>query len=106
MDCTVEKTICSLYEVTGFPTFKYFQYYDKQPVKDYDGGRSSSDFIRFLEDPDSPLSSGQKASAAPSPEEQWAGFEGAQFVQHLTNDDFDKRLSSIQHSLVMFYAPW
>ena len=32
--------------ITGFPTFIYFNYYKNK--KDYDGGRSAKDFIKFL----------------------------------------------------------
>ena len=104
IDCTIEKTICSLYEVSGFPTFKYFKYYDKEPVKAYEGGRTSTELIQFLEDPDNPMSG--HPPPAPSAEEQWAIHEGAQFVQHLTDSNFDDKLATFQHAIVMFYAPW
>ena len=47
--------MCSAYEVSGFPTFKYFKYFNKEQ-KDYNGGRTKNDFIQFLEDPENPLS--------------------------------------------------
>jgi hypothetical protein len=40
VDCTVERSICSVYNVGGFPTFKYFSYFNKEQ-KDYDGGRTT-----------------------------------------------------------------
>ena len=47
--------MCSAYEVSGFPTFKYFKYFNKEQ-KDYNGGRTKNDFIQFLDDPENPLS--------------------------------------------------
>jgi hypothetical protein len=38
------------YEVSGYPTFKYFKYFDKER-KPYDGGRTKADFIQFMKDP-------------------------------------------------------
>ena len=41
--------------MSGFPTFKYFKYFNKEQ-KDYNGGRTKNDFIQFLDDPENPLS--------------------------------------------------
>lgn len=40
VDCTVEKSLCETYEVRGFPTFKIFQYFNKEDVLNYDGERT------------------------------------------------------------------
>lgn len=40
VDCTVEKAVCDVYQVKGFPTFKVFQYYNKAEVESYDGERT------------------------------------------------------------------
>uniref|UniRef100_A0A0A9YNZ9 Protein disulfide-isomerase A5 n=2 Tax=Lygus hesperus TaxID=30085 RepID=A0A0A9YNZ9_LYGHE len=47
LDCTKHNSICKAVGVEGYPTFKYFNYYDKD-MKDYNGGRQKSDFINFL----------------------------------------------------------
>ena len=104
MDCTVERTLCSNYDVTGYPTFKFFKYFDKEPVRAYDGGRSAPDFTAFLEDPDNPMSG--HPPPPPPPEEAWAGNEGAEHIKHLTDGTFDAELAGTEHALVAFYAPW
>lgn len=38
VDCTTEKDLCAAHDITGYPTIKYFSYFDKQ-VKDYTYGR-------------------------------------------------------------------
>ena len=37
VDCTTQQSICNVHDVTGYPTFKYFNY-NKNPQK-YMGGR-------------------------------------------------------------------
>ena len=72
VDCTQHNAICSAHEVSGFPTFKYFHYFNKEQ-KPYDGGRTAQDFIDFMVDPLSPFSG--QPPPQPTPEEQWAGLE-------------------------------
>lgn len=38
VDCTQHQALCSSHDVKGYPTFKYFMYYNKGG-KDYTGGR-------------------------------------------------------------------
>lgn len=38
VDCTTAQDVCANYDVKGYPTIKYFSYFDKQ-VSDYSGGR-------------------------------------------------------------------
>ena len=83
----------------GFPTFLYFNYYKER--KDYDGGRTKQDFISFMKDPQNP-----QKPAPPPAEDHWAGKEGNEHVRHLKTNDFDNILSTKEHGLVMFYAPW
>jgi len=103
VDCTKEKSVCSAYEVSGFPTFRYFHYFNKEK-KSYDGGRTRKDFVAFLEDPLSPFAG--QAPPPPHPEEQWSGVEGSLFLKHLTTSEFDEFLKFKKNVLVMFYAPW
>ena len=37
VDCTTEAGVCSAHEVTGYPTFKYFNY--GKNAQKYSGGR-------------------------------------------------------------------
>ena len=103
IDCTLERSICSFYDVSGYPTFKYFQYFNKDQ-KDYQGGRTKDDFVAFMNDPDNPLKSQELPK--PTPESEWKDHEGAEHVNHLTNDNFYTEIKANDHVLVMFYAPW
>ena len=61
VDCTVHSSVCSVYDVKGYPTFKLFQYLNKEPVQDYNGGRTEKDFTSFMAS-----FSGQKIEAKPA----------------------------------------
>lgn len=102
VDCTEERSLCSYYEVSGYPTFKYFQYFNKD-TKDYKGGRTKADFIAFMKDPDNPET---QELPKPTPESEWKDHEGAEFIKHLTTDTFFNQIKKQDHVLVMFYAPW
>ena len=95
VDCTQEQGLCKTFDIRGYPTFKYFSFYDKKQ-KDYDGGRKKADFVRFLKDP-------SKAAAPPPPEKPWS--EEKSEVEHLTEVAFKSALREKEHYLVMFYAP-
>lgn len=41
VDCTNDQELCANYDVKGYPTLKYFSYFDKT-VKEYTGGRKVS----------------------------------------------------------------
>lgn len=62
-----------------------------------------SDFVKFLGDPDSPENG--LPPPPPSPEEEWAGLEGAENLHHLTDSSFDAFVKKKDSVLVMFYAP-
>lgn len=40
VDCTAHQTLCGVNDVSGYPTFKYFNYYKN--TKPYNGGRTVS----------------------------------------------------------------
>lgn len=48
VDCTAHSSLCNVYEVKGYPTIKLFQYLNKEPVQDYNGGRTKEDFVKFM----------------------------------------------------------
>lgn len=98
VDCTQHSDVCSKYDVSGYPTFKYMLY--GKNAQAYSGGREESDFVAFMSDPENP-----KKSAPPPAEDMWAGAEGADNVVKLTAVDFDKFIQTNPSVLVMFYAP-
>ena len=102
IDCTKHTTMCSEHEVTGYPTFKYFNY-GKNDQK-YAGGREKADFVNFMKDPTNPLSS--MPPPPPSPEENWHDTPGSENIHHLSVANFDSFLVENPSVLVMFYAPW
>jgi len=104
VDCTKDNSVCSAFDVSGYPTFKYFHYFNKEQ-KSYDGGRTYKDFVSFMNNDPLSITAGQPPPP-PSPEEQWSGLEGAIFVKHLTGEEFDHYLLFKETVLIMFYAPW
>ncbi|XP_077869020.1 protein disulfide-isomerase A5-like [Saccoglossus kowalevskii] len=99
VDCTAETEICSTYDVSGYPTLKYFNY-GKNPQA-YMGGRTEQDFIAFMNDPTNP---------SPAPKEPQEDFfeeiDGGENVYQLTESSFDTFVKERSSVLVMFYAPW
>jgi len=47
VDCTVEKDLCSQYDVKGFPTLKLFRASTTNPA-DYTGGRTADDIYNYI----------------------------------------------------------
>ncbi len=52
LDATVHTSMSSRYGIQGFPTIKYFPGGKKEfsSAEDYDGGRTSSDIVRWASD--------------------------------------------------------
>ncbi|XP_066993332.1 protein disulfide-isomerase A5 [Anabrus simplex] len=98
VDCTQFSALCNMFEVKGYPTIKYFHYFNKE-TRSYSGGRLEADFINFMQDP-------QKAGPPPEVVDSWADLEGAEHVTRLTDATFDAVLKTGQSILVMFYTPW
>ncbi|XP_050304030.1 protein disulfide-isomerase A5 [Anthonomus grandis grandis] len=100
VDCTVDQSVCNAFDVKGYPTFKYFSYYNKES-KDYSGGRTKPDFVQYLQ---------QVSNAKPTSNEQSIGMGEAWNVDSallkLTERNFKKELDKNRLMLVMFYAPW
>ncbi|KAK7092365.1 protein disulfide-isomerase A5-like [Littorina saxatilis] len=102
VDCTTQQGVCSAHDVTGYPTFKYFNYMKNS--QKYMGGREENDFINFMKDPLSPSPSPPPAQA--KPEEEWVDISGKEHIAFLGNDNFDSVIQKEGSVLVMFYAPW
>ncbi|KAL1490602.1 hypothetical protein ABEB36_013267 [Hypothenemus hampei] len=97
VDCTVETSICSAFEVTGYPTLKYFSYFNKE-VRAYNGGRTKEDFVQYMSNPM------QIANQSSVPRtEPWVLDQS---VLVLNDKNFKMELEKNDIVLVMFYAPW
>ncbi|CAG9857417.1 unnamed protein product [Phyllotreta striolata] len=100
VDCTVHQSVCSANNVSGYPTIKYFSYFNKN-IRDYSGGRTAIDFVSFMKDPEAP------APAPPSPSSgRPADWVLDPAIIKLTDKNFKERLRTNDIVLVMFYAPW
>nr|XP_040232227.2 protein disulfide-isomerase A5 [Anopheles coluzzii] len=98
VDCTRHSAVCSSYEVRGYPTIKYFSYL--KTVRDYNGGRTETDFIAYLKDPSAtPLKTDKVA-------EPFGDFPGSDKILILTDANFEEVSKREPNLLVMFYAPW
>ncbi|XP_025081188.1 protein disulfide-isomerase A5-like [Pomacea canaliculata] len=108
VDCTTQQSICTAHDVTGYPTFKYFNYLNKNSQK-YMGGREENDFVNFMRDPLSPsptLPPATQPQPQTNPGEDWADIEGQKNINFLTAETFDSFIAEQPSVLVMFYAPW
>lgn len=115
VDCTQHQALCSSHDVKGYPTFKYFMYYNKGG-KDYTGGRKADDFIEFmktLEEPSLNTVVEPSTTTEPPPEEilasstdNWSSFSGGNSVINVTDSSFDSVLSQHSSLLILFYATW
>jgi protein disulfide-isomerase-like protein len=101
VDCTKNAKLCETHEVSGYPTFKYFNY-GKNDQK-YTGGREENDFVAFMSDPLNPLASVPSQS---DPRKHWSDVPGFESVRLLTEANFDATIADNPSVLVMFYAPW
>lgn len=116
VDCTQHQALCSSHDVKGYPTFKYFMYYNKGG-KDYTGGRKADDFVDFMMALEEPLSSSStvvepnvetvppEEKIASSPE-VWSGYNGGHKVLNVTDSNFESLTSQHSSLLVLFHAPW
>jgi len=91
VDCDEHRDLCSRFDVSGYPTLKWFQ--TKDDIEPYNSGRTAEDIIRFIN-----AKTGLKArvpGAAPSQ------------VVTLTPSNFEKViLDKSKDVFVKFYAPW
>ncbi|XP_055549541.1 protein disulfide-isomerase A5 [Wyeomyia smithii] len=97
VDCTRYNAVCGVYEVRGYPTLKYFSYL--KTVREYNGGRTQNDFIKFLSDPEAP------APEKPPPE-PYGDYPGSDKIIMISDKNVDDVLHNEDRLLVMFYAPW
>jgi len=105
MDCTEHRDTCSSHDVSGYPTFKYFNY-GKNSQK-YMGGREEADFVTFMSDPLNPSASAPSANKpkGKSYDEQWKEMEGWESLTFINSDNFDFVIAD-NPTLILHYAPW
>lgn len=94
IDCTKHQSICSAYEVRGYPTLKYFNYL--KTTKDYRGGRKADDFIKFMRNPDQELEQ-PKVETTPFTSDN---------VLILNEKTFESTLKKHSSALVFFGQEW
>lgn len=97
IDCTKNSALCQRYKVSGYPSFKYFSYL--KTVRDYNGGRSVDDFVKYLANPE------DEEAVKVKREEDWGEYPGAEKVLQLRDSDFEQRMKTEPKVLVMFHAP-
>ncbi|GAB4855640.1 hypothetical protein Ancab_024261 [Ancistrocladus abbreviatus] len=91
VDCDDQKSLCSKYEVTGYPTIKWFPKGSLE-AKNYEGARTAEPLAEFV---NTEGGTNVKIAAIPSN------------VVILTPDNFDEIvLDKSKDVLVEFYAPW
>ncbi|KNC86900.1 hypothetical protein SARC_00945 [Sphaeroforma arctica JP610] len=94
VDCTVQKDVCSKYEVKGYPTLLFFS--KGENVEKYSKGRTEDAFIEFIKSKSgAPAAEAKEAPAA-------AATDG---VPSLTADTFESFVAK-DAALVKFFAPW
>ncbi|CAH1107569.1 unnamed protein product [Psylliodes chrysocephalus] len=98
VDCTVHPAVCTANDVSGYPTIKYFSYFNKN-TKDYKGGRTATEFVSFMKEPDLPPT----PLSTPEPAPEWQIDPS---ILKLTDSNFKQQLQKNDIVLVMFYAPW
>uniref|UniRef100_A0A7M5XDK5 Thioredoxin domain-containing protein n=1 Tax=Clytia hemisphaerica TaxID=252671 RepID=A0A7M5XDK5_9CNID len=95
VDCTKETKVCKKFDISGYPTVKYFEnaeYKFKLNI------RKKDEIVKFMKNPEEP--------PQPPPEDlPWSEVSGPEIL-HLTDANFKDELKKKKHVLVMFYAPW
>lgn len=94
VDCTVDSKICSEEDVTGYPTLKFFRLGSNVGEK-FRGTRDLPSLTSFINEQ---LRSADEEDTVKVP-------QPLQGLMELTDDNFDKHVSSGKH-FVKFYAPW
>ncbi|XP_071942391.1 protein disulfide-isomerase A5-like [Antedon mediterranea] len=102
VDCTEAKDVCSQFEVSGYPSIKFFNY--GKLTQDYQGGRTEVDFTSFMQAQVDPLSA--PTPEPPAPKAFWTSLEGGDNVIMVGAANFEEVVSTYTNVLIMFYAPW
>lgn len=98
VDCTVETDLCRTYKVPGFPTIKYFHYYNRI-VSNYTEHRKMDGFVFYIN---------KKLGM----QKDWMFFTTTQrfrfgpHVNVLADNTFENTINKDQPTFVMFFATW
>jgi protein disulfide-isomerase-like protein len=93
VDATKERELATRYNITGFPSVKYFK--EGKYVWDFHD-RTADNIVEFMKDPKEP-------PPPPPPEASWSDVPSK--VHHLDGESFRGFTKKKKHTLVMFYAP-
>lgn len=100
VDCTTDSDVCNEYDVTGYPTLKFFKVgNDKEGVK-FRGTRDLPTLTNFINEQ---LREGDDEESANILDLNFP--EAHNGLLELTEDTFDRHVASGRH-FVKFYAPW
>ncbi|KAL9534250.1 Disulfide-isomerase [Sphaerulina musiva] len=92
VDADEHKELGKKYEISGFPTLKWFDGTGKSKPEDYKSGRDLDSLTAFITE-----KTGAKAKKAKTAASQ---------VEHLTDSTFIEKIGKDQDALVAFTAPW
>jgi thiol-disulfide isomerase/thioredoxin len=100
MDCTSDgQATCNSYDVTGYPTIKFFQ---GGEASEFSGARTKSGILKFLKKKDPNWKPEPFENKVP---EDWNATEG--LVIHMDDDHFeDYSKEQGKRFVAFFYAPW
>ena len=88
VDCTKSKIVCQKFDVSGYPTVKYF---NNAEFKFKVSIRKKDEIVKFMKDPEEP--------PVPPPEERpWPEVSGPEIL-HLTDANFKDELKKKKHVL-------
>ncbi|KAK2578309.1 hypothetical protein KPH14_002584 [Odynerus spinipes] len=96
VDCTVESTLCSEHDVTGYPTLKFFKVGESKGIK-FRGTRDLPSLTSFINEQLGSIPTVE--DEVPSPPEPVNG------LSELTEESFNAHVEK-GHHFVKFYAPW
>lgn len=97
VDCTVDSSVCSDNDVTGYPTLKFFKLGESEGVK-FKGMRDLPSLSTFINEQTSDGELEEESETSGEP-------QAVNGLVDLTEDNFDKHVSSGKH-FIKFYAPW
>ncbi|XP_014254426.1 protein disulfide-isomerase A5 [Cimex lectularius] len=100
LDCTKHQAVCSTMEVKGYPTFKYFNYYDKNK-QEYSGGRLKNDFIAFMKK----MENGDQPPVVKEEKQKsyWDGFLAAEKIVDVCDPAYKNIVQNAQTLLVLVH---
>ncbi|XP_047349367.1 thioredoxin domain-containing protein 5 homolog [Vespa velutina] len=96
VDCTIDSTLCSEHDVTGYPTLKFFKAGESKGTK-FRGTRDLPSLTFFINDQLGGVSTVEDNT--PSPPEPVNG------LSELTEESFHSHVEKGYH-FIKFYAPW